>query len=112
MLRPNEFDPLAYIENAFLDKTNQEVLPNSGELSVAIPSISDYLTTKDQTNGQTAKESVSSTATVDRPVAEPAEKLVEALIDQPAVRISHDLFSTNGHPLVIEEISDGGNSPR
>ena len=54
-MRANEFDPLAYIENAFLDKSKREVLPESDELSVAIPSISDYLGKKEG-NGALAAE--------------------------------------------------------
>lgn len=42
-MRQNEFDPLAYIENAFLDRKKREVVPESDDLSVAIPSISDYI---------------------------------------------------------------------
>lgn len=61
-MRTNDFDPLAYIENAFLDKKKREVLPpESDELGIAIPSISDYLK-KEQGNGQSAAP----TATVDR----------------------------------------------
>lgn len=65
-MRQDEFDPLAYIENAFLDKSKREVLPESGELSVAIPSISDYLIKREQGNGQSHREATSSTATVER----------------------------------------------
>ena len=63
-MRQDEFDPLAYIENAFLDKSKREVLPESGELSVAIPSISDYLIKREQGDGQSHREATSSTATV------------------------------------------------
>jgi len=61
-LRANEFDPLAYIENAFLDKKKREVMPESGELNVAIPSISDYLG-----NGHIHHEA-EATAVLDEPV--------------------------------------------
>jgi excisionase family DNA binding protein len=53
-LRTNDFDPLAYIENAFLDKqeeaAEEERTPEGG-LHVAIPSITAYLKTKDIGNG-------------------------------------------------------------
>jgi excisionase family DNA binding protein len=65
-MRPEEFDPLAYIENAFLDKSKREVMPDSDELSVAIPSISDYLTKKGELNGQNTRDASSSTAIVER----------------------------------------------
>lgn len=47
-LRRNDFDPLAYIESAFLDTEGAPVAkeataPPTGELSVSIPSLSEYL---------------------------------------------------------------------
>jgi len=81
-MRPDEFDPLAYIENAFLDKSKREVLPDSGELSVAIPSISDYLMKKDQQNGQNHHEAKSSTATVERVDSHRIVPSAQALIEE------------------------------
>jgi excisionase family DNA binding protein len=51
-----EFDPLAYIESAFLDKSEGgEKAEKQGELEVDIPSIGDYLhKTNGKTNGATA----------------------------------------------------------
>jgi excisionase family DNA binding protein len=55
-LRTNDFDPLAYIENAFLDKQAEETPEQErepeGSLQVAIPSITAYLQTKDLGNGK------------------------------------------------------------
>ncbi len=46
-MKTNEFDPLAYIENAFLDSSKEERAKedrkDASELDVAIPSIRDYL---------------------------------------------------------------------
>lgn len=101
-LRPNEFDPLAYIENAFLDKTKQEVLPKSGDLNVAIPSISDYLAKK-ESNGLSMKESSSGVATVDRPNESDDLSSLPSLGDE--------LFNGRGHVL-LDEITDGQNGRR
>ena len=52
-MRTNEFDPLAYIENAFLD-TKVEPMPENPDegLDVAIPSITSYLQNKELKNGK------------------------------------------------------------
>jgi excisionase family DNA binding protein len=80
-MTPEEFDPLAYIENAFLDKSKREVLPESGELSVAIPSISDYLNKRDQMNGHNGREGSSATAIVERVESHRIVPSAQALID-------------------------------
>ena len=48
---PRERKPVPKIENAFLDK-KRDVLPESDDLTVAIPSLTDYLIKKEQSNGQ------------------------------------------------------------
>jgi excisionase family DNA binding protein len=63
-LRTNDFDPLAYIENAFLDKQSEspeQERDADGSMQVAIPSITDYLKTKKLSNG-------SATLTIDEEV--------------------------------------------
>jgi hypothetical protein len=101
-LRTNEFDPLAYIENAFLDKQKREVLPESGELSVAIPSISDYFNKRDQApTVETTTSASTSTATASASVT-----LAEVLTNPDA-----DLYGQNGHTL-LTDLSDGGKRTR
>lgn len=52
-MRSNEFDPLAYIENAFLDKKKPEAKPKTEDLDLTIPTISEYLATDGKaTNGK------------------------------------------------------------
>jgi excisionase family DNA binding protein len=83
-LRTNDFDPLAYIENAFLDKTKRDVLPESGELSVAIPSISDYLNTKEHVNGNAMEAAPVATiekVKLDRTVPMPHNALLTEITD-------------------------------
>lgn len=56
-MRTNDFDPLAYIESAFLDKNNggsEEIPEEFGALDVAIPSISSYLKPNGKSNGSTS----------------------------------------------------------
>lgn len=84
-MRANEFDALAYIENAFLDKEKREVLPESDELSVAIPSISDYLNKKETGNGTMANEA--------------------PLLPLP---LESDIVHTSAHHTLSEEIVDKG----
>jgi excisionase family DNA binding protein len=96
MLRQNEFDPLAYIENAFLDKTKREVLPESGELSVAIPSISDYLNKKEHSNGQAVKE----------------PEVVAVATPNIAERATPDILLPNAHLTLLEEITDRSSNRR
>lgn len=58
-MKTNDFDPLAYIENAFLDK-NPPSEPVKVELEdkIEIPSISDYLHLRDHTNGEAVEDEV------------------------------------------------------
>ena len=59
-----EFDPLAYIESAFLDKSDEaKKSDRNGELDVDIPSISDYLH-----NGTSNGASKGATAVLEKPV--------------------------------------------
>lgn len=104
-MRQNEFDPLAYIENAFLDKTKREVLPESGELSVAIPSISDYLNKKEHSNGQAVLEPAPT------PVAKPVAVAPVAATIVPERPIP-DILKPNAHMTLLEEISDRSASRR
>lgn len=52
-MRPDEFDPLAYIENAFLDKDKDPKLKEPlGDLDVDLPSLGDYLHPHEPGNGK------------------------------------------------------------
>ena len=66
------------------------MLPESGELSVAIPSISDYLNKKEHTNGQA--------------VIEPEVKVAAApvVVEKP----KPDILLPNAHMTLLEEITD------
>ena len=106
-MRTNEFDPLAYIENAFLDK-KRDVLPESDDLNVAIPSLTDYLIKKEQSNGQVVPPVEN-----ERPVAEPVDRIdrvdrVERTESSGRLaEVNPDLFDGISH-AIIDEISDAG----
>jgi len=129
-LRTNEFDPLAYIENAFLDK-RRDLVPESDDLNVQIPSLTDYLVQKDkeESNSQVVAPPEEPASRVEEAVAEepftletPGERL--DLLDteipempimrrerlpQPGLEQTNpDLFNGISH-AIIEEISDTGN---
>lgn len=89
-MKTNDFDPLAYIESAFLDKKKPDVLAESDGLDVAIPSIKEYLG-KESENGQGNKESLSALNTAS------AFAIDEIDIDLPKHR---------AHNALMEEITD------
>jgi excisionase family DNA binding protein len=65
-LKPNnEFDPLAYIERAFLDKSAPSKKPEKkNDLDVEIPTIGDFLHSG---NGKTSPPAATATAVLERP---------------------------------------------
>jgi hypothetical protein len=99
-LRTNEFDPLAYIENAFLDKTEEEApkpaaeAEDSNDLNVELPSISSYLNGT-HTNGHVATAPVAkkgSTAVLD-PIEDPKTRFRKTLMSAPRPRRNKDQVS-------------------
>jgi excisionase family DNA binding protein len=83
-LRSNEFDPLAYIESAFLD-TKKEIAPEPDDLNVAIPDIGEYIGTDGATYEADALEG--GTAVLTKPAtAEKGQRFKKTLMSAPRPR--------------------------
>jgi hypothetical protein len=96
-LRTNEFDPLAYIESAFLDRSKEEeakpeaVEETSDDMNVEIPSISSYLNGSRNvtTNGhKTAPKPAAKATVVEEEPAASNQKFRKTLMSAPRPRRS------------------------
>ncbi len=89
-MRTNEFDPLAYIESAFLDRTEAETpepeAKEDDDLDVTIPTISSYLNGS-RTNGHTPTAKKPATPVADR------EPKIAPTVEESSVKFRKTLMS-------------------